>query len=62
MSPIHKHETSKATKESVDYSKGMPESHCGICEHFRAPHSCTEVQGKIDKSMWCKRFKKAKRG
>lgn len=50
----------KKTKEEVDYSKGMPQSHCGICRHFREPSSCTLVAGKINPEYWCKLFEKNK--
>lgn len=45
-----------ASKASVDYSKGMASSHCGICGHFHAPHACEKVAGHIDPDMWCKLF------
>jgi hypothetical protein len=51
-------EEMKVTKESVDYSKGMPESHCGICDHYKSPNACERVKGKINTNMWCKLFKK----
>lgn len=47
---------SKVSKESVDYSLGKKESHCGICAHFEEPNSCEIVEGKIDPAFWCKRF------
>jgi hypothetical protein len=45
----------KRSKESVDYSKGMPQSHCGICKHY-SPGSCELVEGEIDPSYWCELF------
>lgn len=48
----------KVTKASVDYSKGMATSRCGICEHFQKPDSCTKVAGRIDPQYWCRLFKK----
>jgi hypothetical protein len=42
----------------VDYSKGMKASHCGNCEHFEAPQSCELVKGVIDRSYWCKLWKR----
>lgn len=57
-SPLHDHDRSKKTKAEVDYSVGMKARHCGICEHFRPPHSCTEVRGEIESRMWCKEFRK----
>lgn len=45
----------KLTKESVDYSKGTPEAHCGICEHYR--HGmCLIVEGAIEPDFWCEKF------
>lgn len=57
----------KAAKIDVDYSPGHANSHCGpyrerdrgYCEHFEAPASCTKVEGRIGKEMWCKLFKRA---
>lgn len=48
----------KASKESVDYSKGMNSSHCGVCDHFEPPHACAKVAGHIDVDMWCRLFKR----
>jgi hypothetical protein len=46
---------SKFTKNEVDYSKGTPEAHCGICEHYR--HGlCIIVEGGIEPDYWCKKF------
>jgi hypothetical protein len=47
----------KASKQSVHYSRGMKSKHCGICQHFRPPHSCELVEGKIDPEYWCEKFK-----
>ncbi len=47
---------SKKTKHDVVYSKGMTSAHCGICEHFRKPNSCTKVEGTIDPAYWCKLY------
>ena len=62
----------KATKEEVNYGRGMRESHCGkvdamdagFCKHFiergTGPFGqCTEVEGRIGRTMWCERFEKA---
>ena len=58
----------KATKDEVNYSRGMRESHCGkmdmadvgYCANFiergRAEGGCSEVQGVIGRGMWCNRF------
>lgn len=61
----------KASKESVNYSKGMPHSHCGplkiddpyMCRHFigTEPHKdgrCKVVEGTIGAGMWCKLYAK----
>ena len=47
----------KLSKESVDYSKGMKTSHCGICRFYLGGF-CSKVFGPIDPSMWCKLFKR----
>ena len=49
-------EAMKATKFSVDYSKGNATEHCGSCKHYH-DHTCTEVQGMIEPGMWCKLWK-----
>jgi uncharacterized protein len=41
---------------SVDYGPGMPESHCGICRFFTAPHGCSRVIEPVDADGWCKLF------
>lgn len=55
----------KSPKADVDYSPGMPKSHCGRvpewpkkgdCTHFVAPHSCALVRGAIDPKYWCKKW------
>lgn len=47
----------KKSKASVDYSKGKPSAHCGICEHYE-DGSCELVSGPIDPDMWCELFEK----
>jgi len=49
----------KHSKDSpeVQYGHGMPSAHCGICSHFRAPHSCEVVAGEVSSQGWCKLFK-----
>ena len=53
----------KASKESVDYSRGHSDAHCGICEHYegqRKPNGsgpCEVVEGTVRYPMWCKRFR-----
>lgn len=53
----------KELKKDVDYSKGMPSSHCGPvsvwphkgeCRYFIAPFSCEKVKGYIEPKYWCK--------
>jgi hypothetical protein len=46
----------KVAKASVNYSKGMEKSHCGICTFYH-DKTCSKVQGPIDWSMWCKLYK-----
>jgi hypothetical protein len=48
--------TGKLSKDAVDYSKGTPEAHCGICEHYRHG-TCLIVEGAIEPDMWCEKFK-----
>ena len=50
----------KRTKESVNYSKGNAEEHCGICRHYIEPNGCELVEGHIVPSFWCRLFKRAK--
>ncbi len=54
---FHSHEDKSPTheKESVDYSKGNKDEHCGNCRHFEIirPNGCELVIGKILPSMWC---------
>jgi len=45
----------KLSKESVDYSKGLPDAHCGICEHYRHG-TCLIVEGEIEPDYWCEKF------
>ncbi len=45
----------KFTKEAVDYSKGLPDAHCGICEHYRHG-TCLIVEGAIEPDYWCEKF------
>lgn len=51
--------TEKKPKDKVDYSKGMPKSHCGICKYYH-DHKCDLVAGRIEPHMWCKLFAKVK--
>lgn len=52
-------ESYKKNKKEVDYSKGMRQSNCGLCEYFEeAKRTCSKVKGDIDPSMWCKLFEK----
>lgn len=57
----------KEDKKSVDYSKGMPDSHCGKvphwphrgeCRYFLPPFSCEKVKGYIEPKYWCKLHEK----
>lgn len=50
--------TRKRDKSEVDYSKGLPHAHCGLCRHFEPPHACELVKGTIEPQMWCKLFAK----
>lgn len=62
----------KRPKSEVDYSPGMPHSHCGpssrsdtwFCRHFQVgfrgkPYQqggCTKVAGPIRPTMWCRLY------
>lgn len=51
-----------ASKEYAQYQphpKG--EQQCSLCTMFRAPESCTLVDGKISPKGWCRYFE-AKKG
>jgi hypothetical protein len=37
----------------------MPESHCGICKHYRSPGACELVESPIDPEYWCELFARA---
>lgn len=55
----------KLSKAEVHYSRGMKQSHCGICEHYDGEHGCEVVAGRIEPAMWCEKFTrlpKPKRG
>jgi len=49
----------KKLKGSVDYSRGMKKSHCGICRYYHSG-SCEKVEGQISPDMWCKLYSAAK--
>ena len=49
----------KAFANHQDYAIGS--HHCALCVHFRMPHSCEVVSGKINPNGVC-RFFKAKTG
>lgn len=65
----------KYSKEEVNYSRGMINSHCGkvfsndtgYCKHFQGPTgaltqgTCALVNGSISPVYWCKEFEKAKK-
>jgi len=51
----------KRYKDEVDYSAGMPQSHCGICKYYIGKENvghCTKVYGMIRASAWCRLFQK----
>jgi hypothetical protein len=37
----------KQTMAEVNYRRGDPIDHCGICVYYQAPHRCTQVMGNI---------------
>jgi len=48
----------KQLKSEVDYKRGTPEEHCGICTHFRPPEACKKVAGVIKRVEWCQLFER----
>lgn len=54
----HTHE--KLSKEEAGYKRGIKQAHCGICKHYKHPHACEIVEGKIFPAMWCRYFERAK--
>lgn len=53
----------KFAHEEVDYGEGLPQAHCGICEHFhenRPRERCDLVVDPIDADKWCKKFHRRK--
>ena len=45
------------SKSEVQYehpAKGP--HHCSQCRHFKSPHSCEIVEGRIAPEDWCKKF------
>jgi len=54
----------KKTKAEVNYSEGMPKSHCGPvslwpggdCKHYVRPNACKLVLGTISARYWCELF------
>ncbi len=56
-------EEPKATKAKAHYRIGNKAKRCGICTMFRAPHSCTSVEGTIRPGGLCDYFEaKAEEG
>jgi len=48
----------KEAKSDVDYSKGKPQAHCGLCRYYHANGTCSLVEGEIKPQMWCELFTK----
>lgn len=49
----------KADKADVQYGRGMPKEHCGICRYYvgQAPVGlCEKVKGMIRAEMWCRLY------
>jgi hypothetical protein len=44
----------KADAVYEDSAQGA--DHCGLCEHFAAPHRCRLVVGDIASTGWCRLF------
>jgi hypothetical protein len=51
----------RVPKRQADYGWGLPQAHCGICEHFTKPDKCSVVIGPVAPEMWCKYFARIKR-
>lgn len=47
----------KKDKDEVNYSKGKPNAHCGMCKYYY-DHKCELVAGRIMPTMWCELFEK----
>lgn len=50
----------KLSKEEVDYSPGMGQRRCYLCEHFIPRDSCEIVEGRIKQDYWCRKFSRNK--
>ena len=52
----------KATQAEARYipRSRKPDERCAICTMFRAPQSCTAVEGKIAAAGWCRYFERKK--
>lgn len=37
----------KSTQAEVNYRRGDPVNHCGICVYYQTPHRCSLVMGNI---------------
>jgi hypothetical protein len=48
----------KAAKTQAHYRSGSESKHCSLCTMFRAPHSCTAVEGNIQPLDVCDYFKR----
>ncbi len=46
----------KARKDEVDYSRGSASASCGRCRYY-GDRSCSLVEGRIERHMWCELFK-----
>lgn len=47
----------KLSKQAVNYGRGMPRSHCGVCRFYHNK-TCDKVDGSIDSAAWCRLFKR----
>jgi hypothetical protein len=50
----------KISKAAADYGEGLPQAHCGICQHFTSPNKCSVVIGPVAPEDWCKYFARMK--
>lgn len=56
MTEYTRADLAKATKHSVEYGRGKPNAHCGLCRHYQLPSACAIVRGSVRPQDWCNRF------
>lgn len=50
----------KISKHEAGYKHGLPQAHCGICEHYsdKPGLNCALVLGHVEDEMWCQFFER----